>query len=187
MRIVLDFVNQDYILDKPLSMALPKGPSPEEHVTFEKWLEDNHKVRSIILASMPSDIQKQYDRLDIVLSIMLHMKEVYAVPNKHIIYTATKVFSRTKMAEGSSVQSHGVKMLSLVEKLKDLKVGLHNGTYIDVYVGGIRRRGFNLHSERQEGRKVEEEEGQGKSYRNHYLKVTRKMRLDWPGNGQPNA
>ncbi|KAL2248172.1 UNVERIFIED_CONTAM: hypothetical protein Sindi_2669500 [Sesamum indicum] len=137
MRIVLDFVNQDYILDKPLSMALPKGSSPEERVTFEKWLEDNRKVRSIILASMPSDIQKQYDRLDIVLSIMLHMKEVYAVPNRHIIYTATKVFSRTKMAEGSSVQSHGVKMLSLVEKLKDLKVGLHNDTYIDVILQSL--------------------------------------------------
>ncbi|KAL0352314.1 UNVERIFIED_CONTAM: hypothetical protein Scaly_1620100 [Sesamum calycinum] len=36
------------------------------------------------------------------------------------------------MTEGSSVQSHGVKMLSLVEKLEDLKAGLDNGTYIDV-------------------------------------------------------
>ncbi|KAL0445440.1 UNVERIFIED_CONTAM: Retrovirus-related Pol polyprotein from transposon RE2 [Sesamum latifolium] len=36
------------------------------------------------------------------------------------------------MAEGSSVQSHGVKMLSLVEKLEDLKVGLENDTYIHV-------------------------------------------------------
>ncbi|KAL2248162.1 UNVERIFIED_CONTAM: hypothetical protein Sindi_2668500 [Sesamum indicum] len=36
------------------------------------------------------------------------------------------------MPEGSSVQSHGVKMLSLVEKLEDLKVGLGNDTYIDV-------------------------------------------------------
>ncbi|KAL0448222.1 UNVERIFIED_CONTAM: Retrovirus-related Pol polyprotein from transposon TNT 1-94 [Sesamum latifolium] len=35
------------------------------------------------------------------------------------------------MAKGLSVHSHGVKMLSLVKKLEDLKVGLNNDTYID--------------------------------------------------------
>ncbi|KAL0423434.1 UNVERIFIED_CONTAM: hypothetical protein Sradi_0878200 [Sesamum radiatum] len=63
---------------------------------------------------------------------MLRMKEVYAVPNRHIRYTATKAFFGTTMAEGSSVRSHGIKMLFLVEKLEDLKTGLDNDTYIDV-------------------------------------------------------
>ncbi|KAL0292850.1 UNVERIFIED_CONTAM: Retrovirus-related Pol polyprotein from transposon TNT 1-94 [Sesamum radiatum] len=35
------------------------------------------------------------------------------------------------MTERSPVQEHGVKMLSLVEKLEDLKAGLNNDTYID--------------------------------------------------------
>ncbi|KAL2248062.1 uncharacterized protein LOC105179289 [Sesamum indicum] len=41
------------------------------------------------------------------------------------------------MAQGSSVQSHGVKMLSLVEKLNDLKVGVDNDTYIDVILQSL--------------------------------------------------
>ncbi|KAL0434383.1 UNVERIFIED_CONTAM: hypothetical protein Slati_2772600 [Sesamum latifolium] len=41
------------------------------------------------------------------------------------------------MTEGSSVHSHGVKMLSLVEKLKDLKAGLDNDTYIDVILQSL--------------------------------------------------
>ncbi|KAL0462957.1 UNVERIFIED_CONTAM: hypothetical protein Slati_0183300 [Sesamum latifolium] len=68
-------------LDEPLPTVLPEGSSPEERLTFDKWLEDNRKVCSIILASMTNDIQKQYDRLDDVPSIMLRMKEVYAVPD----------------------------------------------------------------------------------------------------------
>ncbi|KAL0453952.1 UNVERIFIED_CONTAM: hypothetical protein Slati_1373300 [Sesamum latifolium] len=120
-----------YVLDKPLPTALPEGSSPEERVTFDKWLEDNRKVRSIILASMTNEIQKQYDRLEDVPSIMLRMKDVYAVPDRHIRYAAIKAFFGTKMAEGSSVQSHGVTMLSLVEKLEDLKAGLDNDTYIN--------------------------------------------------------
>ncbi|KAL0416393.1 UNVERIFIED_CONTAM: hypothetical protein Slati_3471200, partial [Sesamum latifolium] len=137
LRIVLDFENQGYVLDKPLPKALPKRSSPEERLTFDKWLEDNGKVCSIILASMTHEIQKQYDRLDDVPSIMLRMKEVYAVPDRHIRYAATKAFFGTKMAEGSSVQSHGVKMLSLVERLEDLKAGLENNTYIDVILQSL--------------------------------------------------
>ncbi|KAL0427755.1 UNVERIFIED_CONTAM: hypothetical protein Slati_2950300 [Sesamum latifolium] len=124
LRIVLNFENQGYVLDKPLTMALPEESSSEERVTFDKWPEDNRKVRSIILTSMSNEIQKQYDRLDDVPSIMLHIKEVYVAPDRHIRYAATKAFFGTKIAEGSSVQSHGVKMLSLVEKLEDLKAGL---------------------------------------------------------------
>ncbi|KAL0416392.1 UNVERIFIED_CONTAM: hypothetical protein Slati_3471100 [Sesamum latifolium] len=125
-----DFENQGYVLDKPLPTALPEGSSPKERLTFEKWHEDNRKVRSIILASMTNEIQKQYDRLEDVPSIMLCMKDVYAVPDRHIRYVAIKVFFGTKMTEGSSVHNHGVKMLFLVEKLEDLKVGLNNDTYI---------------------------------------------------------
>ncbi|KAL0423357.1 UNVERIFIED_CONTAM: hypothetical protein Sradi_0870500 [Sesamum radiatum] len=86
---------------------------------------------------MTNEIQKQYDRPDDVPSIMLHMKKVYAVPNRHIRYVATKAFFEIKMAEGSSVKSHGVKMLSLVEKLEDLKAGLDNDTYIDVILQSL--------------------------------------------------
>ncbi|KAL0420473.1 UNVERIFIED_CONTAM: hypothetical protein Slati_3070200 [Sesamum latifolium] len=60
------------------------------------------------------------------------MSQTYAVPDRYIRYAAIKVFLGTKMIEGSSVQKHGVKMLSLVEKLKDLKADLANETYIDV-------------------------------------------------------
>ncbi|KAL0378653.1 UNVERIFIED_CONTAM: hypothetical protein Sradi_3170800 [Sesamum radiatum] len=99
--------------------------------------EDNCKVCSIILAPMTNDIQKQYDRLDDVPSIINRMKEVYVVPNRHIRYAAIKIFFGIKMAKGSSVQSHGVKMLSLVEKLEDLKVGLNNNTYISMILQSL--------------------------------------------------
>ncbi|KAL0329349.1 UNVERIFIED_CONTAM: hypothetical protein Sradi_4921600 [Sesamum radiatum] len=86
---------------------------------------------------MSNDVQKQYDRLDGVASILQLMKEVYVIPDKHTRYVATKEFFRAKMTEGSSLQEHGVKMLSLVEKLEDLKAGLHSDTYIDVIIQSL--------------------------------------------------
>ncbi|KAL0427948.1 UNVERIFIED_CONTAM: hypothetical protein Slati_2969600 [Sesamum latifolium] len=41
------------------------------------------------------------------------------------------------MAEGSSVQSHGVKMLFLVKKLEDLQARVENDTYIDVILQSL--------------------------------------------------
>ncbi|KAL0411937.1 UNVERIFIED_CONTAM: hypothetical protein Slati_3783400 [Sesamum latifolium] len=65
------------------------------------------------------------------------MKEVYAVPDEHIRYATIKALFGTKMTEGSSVQSYRVKMLSLVEKLEDLKAGLDNDTYIEVILQSL--------------------------------------------------
>ncbi|KAL0445671.1 UNVERIFIED_CONTAM: hypothetical protein Slati_1695000 [Sesamum latifolium] len=137
LRIVLDFDNQTYVLDRSLPRALLEESTHEEYLTFEKWLEDNRRVCSIILGSMANDIQKQYDRHNDVQSIMLRMSQMYAVPNRHIRYAATKAFFGTKLIEGSSVQEHGVKMLSFVEKLKDLKANLEKETYIDVILQSL--------------------------------------------------
>ncbi|KAL0325295.1 UNVERIFIED_CONTAM: hypothetical protein Sradi_5098800 [Sesamum radiatum] len=102
-------------MDKLLPQTLSDGSSSEVRETFERWHADHRKVRSIILAFMSNDVQKQYDRLDNVASILQRMKEVYAIPDRHTRYVPTKEFFRAKMTEGSSVQEHGVKMLSLVE------------------------------------------------------------------------
>ncbi|KAL0295742.1 UNVERIFIED_CONTAM: hypothetical protein Scaly_3090000 [Sesamum calycinum] len=123
-------------MDKPLPQTLPVG-SIQERETFERWQADHRKVRSIILVSISNDVQKQYDRLDDVTSILQRMKEVYAIPDRHTRYVATKELFRAKMTEGSSVQDHRIKMLSLVKKVEDLKAGLDNDTYINVILQSL--------------------------------------------------
>ncbi|KAL0293876.1 UNVERIFIED_CONTAM: hypothetical protein Sangu_3229500 [Sesamum angustifolium] len=114
LRIVFDFENQTYILDKSLPQTLPKGFLHGECLTIEKftqWHEDNRNVHSIILSLMSNEIQKQYERYEDVWSIMHSMKELYAVPDRHIRYAVMKAFFGARMIEGSSVRNHGVMML----------------------------------------------------------------------------
>ncbi|KAL0349781.1 UNVERIFIED_CONTAM: hypothetical protein Sradi_4127300 [Sesamum radiatum] len=119
----------------------PEGFLPKEHLTFEKftqWHEDNQKVRNIVLSSMSNEIQKQYERYEDVWSIMYCMKELYAVPDRHIRYAVTKAFFGVRMIEGSPVREHGVMMLSLVEKLKDLQADFDKEeTYVDVILQSL--------------------------------------------------
>ncbi|KAK4384353.1 hypothetical protein Sango_3069300 [Sesamum angolense] len=121
--------------------TLPEGFLPGERLTFAKftqWHEDNRKVRSIVLSSMSNEIQKQYERYEDVWSIMHRMKELYAVPDRHIRYAVTKAFFGARMIEGSSVREHGVMMLSLVEKLKILQADLEKEeTYVDVILQSL--------------------------------------------------
>ncbi|KAL0287233.1 UNVERIFIED_CONTAM: hypothetical protein Sradi_7128400, partial [Sesamum radiatum] len=65
------------------------------------------------------------------------MSQIYAVPDRHTRYATIKAFFGTKMIEGSSIQEHGVKMLSLVEKLKDLKADFAKEMYIDVILQSL--------------------------------------------------
>ncbi|KAL0325348.1 UNVERIFIED_CONTAM: hypothetical protein Sradi_5104100 [Sesamum radiatum] len=65
---------------------------------------------------------------------MMHLRDLYAVPDRHIRYAATKAFFSTKMVEGFSIYDHYVQMLSFVEKLEDLKAGIKNDTYINLFL-----------------------------------------------------
>ncbi|KAL0420695.1 UNVERIFIED_CONTAM: hypothetical protein Slati_3092400 [Sesamum latifolium] len=87
---------------------------------------------------MSNEIQKQYERYEDVWSIMHLMKGFHAVPDWHIRYALTKAFFGMRMVEGSSVRDHGVMMLSLVEKLKDLQVDFEGKeTYVDLILQSL--------------------------------------------------
>ncbi|KAL0386353.1 UNVERIFIED_CONTAM: hypothetical protein Slati_4606400 [Sesamum latifolium] len=68
---------------------------------------------------------------------MIRLRDLYAVPDRHIRYAMTKAFFGTKMAEESSVHDQCVQMLSFVENLEDLKAGIKNDTYIDVFLQSL--------------------------------------------------
>ncbi|KAL0381960.1 UNVERIFIED_CONTAM: hypothetical protein Scaly_0483300 [Sesamum calycinum] len=105
---------------------------------FTQWHENNQKVCNVVLGSMSNKIKKQYGRYEDVKSIMHRIRELYAVLDRHLRYVVTKAFFGARMIEGLSVHEHGVMMLSLVEKLKDLQVDFEKEeTYIDVILQSL--------------------------------------------------
>ncbi|KAL0291548.1 UNVERIFIED_CONTAM: hypothetical protein Scaly_2632200 [Sesamum calycinum] len=87
---------------------------------------------------MSNEMQKQYERYEDVWSIMHRLKDFYVVPDWHIRYAVTKAFFGTRMIEESSVREHGVMMLSLVEKLKDLQADFDKEeTYVEVILQSL--------------------------------------------------
>ncbi|KAL0310204.1 UNVERIFIED_CONTAM: hypothetical protein Scaly_2951500 [Sesamum calycinum] len=61
------------------------------------------------------------------------MKDLYAVSDRHIRYAVMKAFFGARIFEELSIREHGVMMLSLAEKLKDLQADFKKEEmYVDV-------------------------------------------------------
>ncbi|KAL0402129.1 UNVERIFIED_CONTAM: hypothetical protein Slati_4242800 [Sesamum latifolium] len=66
------------------------------------------------------------------------MKGFHAVPDRHIRYVMSKPFFGMRTIKGSSVREHGVMMLSLVEKLKDLQADFEEEEmYVDLILHSL--------------------------------------------------
>ena len=58
--LVLEFEKLTYVTIYPLLVEIDPDSTPKERETFEKWKDDNLRVKSYILRSMVPDFLKQY-------------------------------------------------------------------------------------------------------------------------------
>ena len=85
-----------------------------------------------MLASMSNELQKQYDSYKSSTSILLHLQELYGGQSRTARFNVSKELFQAKMAEGSSVNEHVLKMIGYIEQLKKLDVGMDADLQIDL-------------------------------------------------------
>ena len=56
LRLILESEKLSYVVDNPLPIDIDPASTPEEHVTFNKWKDDNLKVKSYMLGSISTDL-----------------------------------------------------------------------------------------------------------------------------------
>ena len=119
LKIVVRVEKLGYVLDTPFPKAPNESASRAAIAAYEKHKESYDSAQCIMLASMNSELQKQCEKLDAYTMIM-YLKELFEAQARSERYDVSKELFRCKMAEGSSVASHGIKMLGLINRLKDL-------------------------------------------------------------------
>ena len=77
LRIFLDSEKTMYILDNAMPIVIPEESTPEEQETFQKWKDDNLRVRSYILSSMSPELKRQYVHAPDSYSIMTRLRELF--------------------------------------------------------------------------------------------------------------
>ena len=132
LKIVLDFDKRTYVLNQSPPNTIPDDATEDMWETVNRWREEDLQTRCLMLASMSSELQKSHEHMKHACEIHMHLEELYLVQTHYEWFNTSKESFRARMVEGSSVHKHGLKMISLIEKLEKLDFVMDNDLYIDL-------------------------------------------------------
>ena len=121
------FVLTDVCPPKPDSHS-----SKEEVEAYQAWLKADEMARCYILASMSNVLQHQHESMVTAYDMMLNLKEMFGEQNRAGRQVAMKALLNTKMAEGTPVRDHVLKMISHLNELEILGAEIDGESQVDI-------------------------------------------------------
>ena len=119
LKIVLRYEKLLYTIEEACLKEPGVDATDDELDTYARWRDDSEKAVCIMLASMSPQLQEQHEKMD-AKSIILHLEELYKQNARNERYEVSKKLFRTRMAEGTQVGPHVLKMIGYIEKLATL-------------------------------------------------------------------
>ncbi|KAJ1268307.1 hypothetical protein BS78_07G125000 [Paspalum vaginatum] len=121
LRIVLRQEKKEYVLEQPYPEDLEACAIAARRRAYEKYCNDSLDVGCLMLATMSPELQKQYEYSDAYNMIEgFHgMFENQARVERYNTSKALFLFG-SKLAEGSPVSVHVIKMIDHIEELHRL-------------------------------------------------------------------
>ncbi|GAV91524.1 hypothetical protein CFOL_v3_34918, partial [Cephalotus follicularis] len=77
VRTVLNSEDIDYVLKAPMPALPAEDASTEDHEIYKKWVTDEKKVRSYLMASMSNALQVQHDGMRNSRATLQHLRKLY--------------------------------------------------------------------------------------------------------------
>ena len=108
------------------------SPELEEDAAYPKWCKADKMARCNILSSMSNVLQQQHERMLTAYDIMMNLKEMFGDQSHAGRQEAMWALLNTKMAEGTSVQEHVLKMIAHLNELKILGAEINGETQVDI-------------------------------------------------------
>jgi hypothetical protein len=136
LRIVLRQEKTNYILSEPYPKDLPTGSSPIDHRAYEKCCDDALNISCLMLATMSPDLQKQYEHVD-AYTMIQGLRGMFENQARAERYNISKALFACKLAEGTLVNPHVIKMMGYIETLDKLGCELKDDLAIDVILQSL--------------------------------------------------
>lgn len=109
--IVLPTDGYKYVLMEPC-VRLGKNPTPQEIEVDLKWKKDDTMAKCYLLASMSPILQSQHEMMPFATDIMYNLSEMFMSQARPVHQKAINNIMNTKMAEGTPVKEHMLKMIA---------------------------------------------------------------------------
>ncbi|KAH0781727.1 hypothetical protein KY290_001325 [Solanum tuberosum] len=107
-------------------------PTDEEVQAYDKWVKADEMARCYILASMENVLQYQHQSITFAYDMLASLKEMFGEQNRAAKQTAMKSLLTTKMAEGSSVREHVLKLMNYLNELEILGAEINKESQVEM-------------------------------------------------------
>ena len=137
LRIVLRQERKLYVLDEALPEEEPGASATKaQKDAYSKHLNDSIDVTCLMLASMNSELQKQFEEMDAFMMIG-QLKAMFQEQARQERFNTIKAFINCKLAKGSPVSPHVLKMKSYLEQLQRLGLEISRELAIDLVLQSL--------------------------------------------------
>jgi hypothetical protein len=119
LRIVLKQQKTEYVLAKLYPNDLLAGLSVADHRAHEKRCDNALNVSYLMLATLPPDLQKQYENVD-AYTIIQGLHGMFENQARAERYNISKDLFACKLAEGTAIIPQVIKMMGYIESLTKL-------------------------------------------------------------------
>ncbi|KAJ9556961.1 LOW QUALITY PROTEIN: hypothetical protein OSB04_011575 [Centaurea solstitialis] len=119
LRIVLRMENKQRAIEEPIPAAPAAGASRAVREEYEKRLTESNEAACLMLATMVPELQKAMESLG-AYDMANQLKDMFQRQARQERFDNVKALSECKMAPGSSVSVHVLKMKSYIDQLERL-------------------------------------------------------------------
>jgi hypothetical protein len=119
LRIVLRQEKKEHVLEQPYPDEFSDGATAAARRAYEKHCNDSLDVSFLMLATMSLDLQKQYEHTD-AHTMIQGLRGTFKNQARTERYNISKLLFACKLANGSPVSPHVIKMIAYIETLEKL-------------------------------------------------------------------
>ena len=120
LRIVLKQERKMYVIDNEIPNEHPANIAPQAKKDVDsKHLNDSMDVTCLILTTMNSELQKQFEEIE-AFDMIVHHKGMFQEQARQERFTTTKALNACKMNPSTSVSAHVLKIKGLIDQLDEL-------------------------------------------------------------------
>ena len=119
-NIVLTVEEHKYVLSQACSNFSSLDAPHKENQWYDHWQKSNEMAKCYILASISNVLQHQMQDVELVLDIMLSLKEMFGEEGCSVRQETMRQIYNTKMAKGTLVREHFLRMISHLNTLEGL-------------------------------------------------------------------
>ena len=111
LRIVLRAANKKDVLDTPPPEEPAANATAAERNVYRRAVDNDREVSCLMLACMEPELQMQFENNHAVHDMIVVLQDKFQTQARTERFNVSKAFAETKLAEGTSVGPHVIKMV----------------------------------------------------------------------------